>query len=94
MPVCQCCPNFISPGVERCENCATPAGALADCPTCGREVLRGSEQCRHCGYYINDDGDEGSEYPFPETDSSGFDTESDDEDEDYETFDDELREDF
>jgi len=66
MPVCSCCPNFISPGVERCENCATPVGELAECPTCLAEILAGSTQCRHCGYFISDDGSEGSEYPFPE----------------------------
>jgi hypothetical protein len=73
MPVCSCCPNFISPDVERCENCATPVGKLATCPNCYREILKDISQCRHCGFYISADGDEASEYRFPEEDAYGFD---------------------
>jgi hypothetical protein len=69
MPVCQCCPNFVSPGIERCENCATPVGKLAECPNCYREILKDVSKCRHCGYYISDDGREASEYKFSDRDS-------------------------
>ena len=68
MPVCSCCPNFISPGVPRCENCAEPAGDLFDCPTCGSEVLVGERQCLRCGYYISADGKKGSGSPMSDFD--------------------------
>lgn len=89
MPVCRCCPNFISPGVERCENCATPVGDLIKCPNCYSEILEGSSQCRHCGYYISDDGREASEYEFSDNDWSASD-EDDDEYSDENDRDDDL----
>jgi hypothetical protein len=54
-----CCPNFISPGVARCENCAEPAGPLFDCPVCGSEVLKGETYCYRCSSYISKDGTRG-----------------------------------
>ena len=60
MPVCMCCPNFISPGVARCENCAEPAGPLFDCPVCGSEVLEGETYCNRCSSHISKDGTRGS----------------------------------
>ena len=72
MPVCMCCPNFISPGVPRCENCGEPAGELFDCPTCGSEVLKGEGQCLRCGYYISADGTKGGETPMSVFDEPGL----------------------
>jgi hypothetical protein len=60
VPVCKCCPNFISPGVARCENCAEPAGPLFDCPVCGTELLKGETHCNRCSSYISKDGTRGS----------------------------------
>lgn len=80
MPVCNSCPNFISPGVARCENCNSPAGELFDCPNCRSEMLVGDNQCPQCHSYISDDGEESSEYSVPGS-SSFFD--SDDEAEEF-----------
>ena len=82
MPVCNCCPNFISPGVARCENCAEPAGPLFDCPVCGSEVLKGETYCNRCSSYISKDGTRGgySEWEVSE------DREFDDADEDADEF--------
>jgi len=83
MPVCQCCPNFISPGVERCETCATPVGPITQCPECLRDILEDSEQCRHCGTYLHHDEDSSDDYTFTDDDPSdgeGFDDEFDQDD--------------
>jgi len=61
MPVCNCCPNFISPGVARCENCNSPAGDLFDCPVCGNDVLKGETYCNRCRSYISKDGTRGGD---------------------------------
>ena len=88
MPVCMCCPNFISPGVARCENCAEPAGPLFDCPVCGSEVLKGETYCNRCSSYISKDGTRGgySEWEVSE------DREFDDVVEDADEFEQELEE--
>jgi len=67
-----CCPNFISPGVPRCENCAEPAGELFNCPTCGSEVLVGERQCLQCHYYISADGKRGGDTPVADFDEPGL----------------------
>jgi len=67
-----CCPNFISPGVPRCENCAEPAGELFNCPTCGSEVLVGARQCLQCHYYISADGKRGGDTPVADFDEPGL----------------------
>ncbi len=72
MPVCMCCPNFISPGVARCENCAEPAGTLFDCPVCGSEVLEGETFCHRCNSYISADGKRGGDTPMADFDEPGL----------------------
>ena len=85
MPVCMCCPNFISPGVARCENCNSPAGELFDCPVCGTDVLKGETYCNRCRSYISNDGTRGGDSPM-----SDFDEEfADDGFEDHEEFEEE-----
>jgi predicted nucleic acid-binding Zn ribbon protein len=65
-----CCPNFISPGVARCENCAEPAGPLFDCPVCGSEVLEGETYCNRCSSYISKDGTRGGDAPMSDFDEN------------------------
>ena len=86
MPVCMCCPNFISPGVARCENCAEPAGPLFDCPVCGSEVLKGETYCNRCNSYISKDGTRGGDTAWDVSEDRDF----VDEDEDLDEFDDEA----
>ena len=85
MPVCQCCPNFISPGVPRCENCNSPAGELFDCPVCGTDVLKGETYCRRCNSYISKDGTRGSDSAWDVSEDRNYD---DDDDDDFEDEDD------
>ena len=72
MPVCNCCPNFISPGVARCENCNSPAGELFDCPVCGTDVLKGETYCNRCRSYISKDGTRGGDSPWDVSDDREF----------------------
>jgi predicted nucleic acid-binding Zn ribbon protein len=81
-----CCPNFISPGVARCENCAEPAGPLFDCPVCGSEVLKGETYCNRCKSYISKDGTRGGDTAWDVSEDREF----DDGDEDLDEFDDEA----
>ena len=81
MPVCNCCPNFISPGVARCENCAEPAGELFDCPVCGNDVLKGETYCNRCRSYISKDGTRGGDSSWDVSDDSEFDDAIEDPDE-------------
>jgi hypothetical protein len=81
MPVCMCCPNFISPGVARCENCAEPAGPLFDCPVCGSEVLKGETYCYRCSSYISKDGTRGSYSEWEVSEDREFDDADEDADE-------------
>lgn len=92
MPVCNCCPNFISPGVARCENCAEPAGPLFDCPVCGSEVLEGETYCRRCNSYLSKDGARGSDSAWDVSEDRDFDdaNEPDDFEEDRSDEDDEV----
>jgi hypothetical protein len=81
MPVCNCCPNFISPGVARCENCAEPAGPLFDCPVCGSEVLKGETYCYRCSSYISKDGTRGGDSSWDVSEDREFDDVVEDADE-------------
>jgi hypothetical protein len=81
MPVCNCCPNFISPGVARCENCAEPAGPLFDCPVCGTELLKGETHCYRCSSYISKDGTRGSYSEWEVSEDREFDDADEDADE-------------
>ncbi len=84
MPVCNCCPNFISPGVARCENCAEPAGPLFDCPNCGSEVLEGETYCNRCRSDISkDDTDDDSAWEASEDPDEFEQDRSDEDDEVY-----------
>jgi hypothetical protein len=81
MPVCNCCPNFISPGVARCENCNSPAGELFDCPVCGNDVLKGETYCYRCHSYISKDGTRGGESSWDVSEDREFDNALEDPDE-------------
>jgi len=81
MPVCMCCPNFISPGVARCENCNSPAGELFDCPVCGNDVLKGETYCYRCHSYISKDGTRGGESSWDVSEDREFDNALEDPDE-------------
>ena len=81
MPVCMCCPNFISPGVPRCENCGEPAGKLFDCPVCGSEVLEGETYCRRCDSYLSKDGKRGSDSAWDVSEDRDYDDELNEDDE-------------
>ena len=81
MPVCNCCPNFISPGVACCENCAEPAGPLFDWPVCGSEVLKGETYCYRCSSYISKDGTRGSYSEWEVSEDREFDDADEDADE-------------
>jgi len=82
MPVCNCCPNFISPGVARCENCNSPAGELFDCPVCGNDVLKGETYCHRCRSYISKDGTRGDDSPWDVSEDREFDNFDDENDPD------------
>jgi hypothetical protein len=81
MPVCSCCPNFISPGVARCENCNSPAGELFDCPVCGNDVLKGETYCHRCRSFISKDGTRGGDTAWEVSDDREFDNDVEDPDE-------------
>jgi hypothetical protein len=81
MPDCNCCPNFISPGVARCENCNSPAGELFDCPVCGNDVLKGETYCYRCHSYISKDGTRGGESSWDVSEDREFDNALEDPDE-------------
>ena len=82
MPVCNCCPNFISPGVARCENCNSPAGELFDCPVCGTDVLKGETYCNRCSSYLSKDGTRGSYSAWDVSEDREFDNFDDENDPD------------
>ena len=81
MPVCMCCPNFISPGIARCENCNSPAGELFDCPVCGNDVLKGETYCYRCHSYISKDGTRGGDSSWDVSEDREFDDAVEDSDE-------------
>ena len=81
MPVCMCCPNFISPGVARCENCNSPAGELFDCPVCGTDVLKGETYCNRCSSYISKDGTPGGDSAWDVSEDRDYDDELNEDDE-------------
>jgi predicted amidophosphoribosyltransferase len=76
-----CCPNFISPGIARCENCNSPAGELFDCPVCGNDVLKGETYCYRCHSYISKDGTRGGESSWDVSEDREFDNALEDPDE-------------
>jgi hypothetical protein len=84
-----CCPNFISAGVTRCENCNAPAGDLFDCPVCGTELLEGETYCDRCYSYISKDGTRGSSSSWDVSEDREF-----DDDDDLEEFEHEVEDDY
>ena len=93
MPVCNSCPNFISPGVPRCENCNSPAGELFDCPTCGTDVLVGETYCRRCNSYISSDGKKGGGTPMSVFDEPGLEGDGYEDQDEFEEEEEEVEED-